>query len=70
MVSVSGSPPVIVAGEALMAEVHSSHVITSLQRQLSEAHLKIAMLEAQLMEVGAATPAKEPILVVPVESEG
>lgn len=42
-----------------MAAVKSENVIESLRRQLSEAHLKIAMLEAQLMEMGAAQPAQE-----------
>lgn len=52
-----------------MAQVQSSHVITSLRRQLDEANMKIAMLEAQLMEVGAAAPPQEPMLVVPVDAE-
>lgn len=52
-----------------MTQIKSEHVITSLQRQLSDAHLKIAMLEAQLMEVGEAQPAPEPVLVVPGEDQ-
>lgn len=52
-----------------MAQVQSSHVITSLQRQLSEATMKIAMLEAQLMEIGEQAPPSEPILVVPHDGE-
>lgn len=52
-----------------MAQVQSQHVITSLQRQLSEANMRIAMLEAQLMEIGEQTPAREPVLVVPHEGE-
>jgi hypothetical protein len=42
-----------------MAAVKSENVIESLRRQLSEAHLKIAMLEAQIAELGAAQPAQE-----------
>lgn len=34
--------------------VSSDHVIKSLREQLSEAHLRIAVLEAQLMEIGLA----------------
>lgn len=50
--------------------VKSEHVITSLQRQLSDAHMKIAVLEAQLMEVDVAQPAQEQMLVVPDDTSG
>jgi hypothetical protein len=50
--------------------VKSEHVITSLKRQLSDAHLRIAVLEAQLMEVGAAQPEQEQMLVVPADETG
>ena len=52
-----------------MAQIKSEHVITSLQRQLSDAHLKIAMLEAQLIQMGEAQPAPEPVLVVPTDDQ-
>lgn len=48
-----------------MAQVSSDHVIKSLREQLSDAHLKIAVLEAQLMEVGMAQLASEPMPVIP-----
>lgn len=49
-----------------MAQVQSTNVIKSLQRQLSEAHLKIAMLEAEMDEMRAAQP---PIMNVPADAE-
>lgn len=49
-----------------MSAVQSEYVIASLRRQLSDQALKIAILEAELMQVGAAAPpAQEPVLVVP-----
>ena len=48
-----------------MTEVRSENVITALRKQLSEAHLRIAMLEAQLVELGQMKQQAQPVLVVP-----
>lgn len=53
-----------------MTAVQSEHVISSLRRQLSEAQLRIAMLEAELMQNGAIHPQVQPVLVVPDHPEG
>lgn len=47
-----------------MAHVHSTKVIESLRRQLSEAHLKIALLEAEMDEM---RPAQPNVTTVPAE---
>lgn len=47
-----------------MAQVQSAHVIQSLRNQLSEAHLRIAMLEAEMAEM---RPAQPNVTMVPAE---
>lgn len=47
-----------------MTQVKSEHVITSLRRQLGEAMMKIAMLEAQLLELGQQSEVAESMPLV------
>lgn len=53
-----------------MTAVQSEHVIGSLREQLSAAHLRIAMLEAQLMQLGTHQAPQQPVLVVPDDPAG
>lgn len=53
-----------------MTALQSEHVIGSLRRQLSDAHLKIAMLEAELLQAGVIHPQVQSLLVVPDDPNG
>lgn len=53
-----------------MTAVQSEHVISSLRKQLSDAHLRVAMLEAQLMQLGTQQSPPQPVLVVPDDPAG
>lgn len=53
-----------------MTAVQSEHVIGSLREQLSTAHLRIAMLEAELMQLGIPQAPQQPVLVVPDDPAG
>lgn len=47
-----------------MTAVQSEYVIASLREQLSEAHLKIAMLEAEIIQKTGVPVPQQPVLVV------